>query len=297
VHGICAYDEAGERRDVDLPEEIEGLCKIIEQMPNLKLVILDPIVSVIANDSHKNGDVRQGLRPLVRLAKKRGFAVLGITHFSKGTSGRKPLERVTGSLAFGAKARIVWVAAEDEEAKQNVLCIAKSNVGQKGIGWQYELVYVECETAPYTPALFVRWINKITGSAFAILSEIDSANEKVGALSDAKAFLLDVLSDGPVLQSEIEKRAKAEGISRRTLRRAKDSLGVKSVKEGFDGKWRWKLPENTQDTKGTTMTNQDVQARPKMSTQDVQASARNLLKSHQGVQDVQDILLGHVGAN
>ena len=31
-------------------------------------------------------------------------ALLGITHFSKGTSGRDPTERITGSLAFGALA-------------------------------------------------------------------------------------------------------------------------------------------------------------------------------------------------
>jgi len=249
VHGIGAYDETGERRDISLPEEMDVLCKTIEQMPNVKLVILDPIVLSIANDSHKDLDVRRGLYPLVKLAKDQGIAVLGIAHFAKNTAGRDPLDRVAGSLAFGAQARVVWVASKDEEANQNVLCLAKSNIGLDNGGWRYELGYAECKTAPYIPALFIVWKDKITGSAREILSEVESANEKVGALSEAKAFLLDILSDGPMPQRVIEEKAKAENISRATLRRAKTNLGVKSTKETFNGMWRWQLPENenTQD--------------------------------------------------
>ena len=39
-------------------------------------------------------------------------AVLGISHFSKGSGGRDPVERVTGSLAFGALARVVLCAVK-----------------------------------------------------------------------------------------------------------------------------------------------------------------------------------------
>lgn len=45
--------------------------------------------------------------PLVELAQAKDAALIGITHYSKGTQGREPLERVCGSLAFGALARIV----------------------------------------------------------------------------------------------------------------------------------------------------------------------------------------------
>ena len=41
-------------------------------------------------------------------------ALLGITHFSKGTGGRDPVERLTGSLAFGALARVVLIAAKHQ---------------------------------------------------------------------------------------------------------------------------------------------------------------------------------------
>ena len=60
--------------------------------------------------STKNAEVRRGLQPLVDFAGETGCAVLGGTHFTKGTTGRDPTERVTGSLAFGALARLAFGA-------------------------------------------------------------------------------------------------------------------------------------------------------------------------------------------
>ncbi|MBL8316375.1 MAG: AAA family ATPase, partial [Rubrivivax sp.] len=36
-----------------------------EKLPNLQLLILDPIVSAVAGDSHKNAEVRRSLQPVV----------------------------------------------------------------------------------------------------------------------------------------------------------------------------------------------------------------------------------------
>ena len=43
----------------------------------IKLLIVDPIVSAVAGDSHKNAEVRRGLQPLVDAGQKMGAAVLG----------------------------------------------------------------------------------------------------------------------------------------------------------------------------------------------------------------------------
>ena len=60
-------------------------------------------------------EVRRSLQPLVDLAAEQGCALIGITHYSKGTAGRDRLERVTGSLAFGALPRIVLGTAKPAE--------------------------------------------------------------------------------------------------------------------------------------------------------------------------------------
>src|SRR5450756_1524043 len=69
--------------------------------------------------------------------------VLGISHFSKNTAGREPVERVTGSVAFGALARIVLVAAKGAEGEPRLLARAKSNIGPDGGGFAYKLKPVE----------------------------------------------------------------------------------------------------------------------------------------------------------
>src|SRR5205085_12316 len=63
----------------------------------------------------------------------------------------------------------------------------------------------------------------------------------------AKTLLDDMLKNGPCSSDEIEETAKANGISRSTLFRAKAELKIKAVKDGplKDGErtWRWHLPE------------------------------------------------------
>jgi RecA-family ATPase len=99
------------------------------------LLIVDPIVSAVMGDSHKNGEVRRGLQPLVDLAARHACALIGITHYSKGTTGRDPLERVTGSLAFGAVARVVMGTAKPTgPGEPRRLVRAKSNLEPYGGG-------------------------------------------------------------------------------------------------------------------------------------------------------------------
>jgi putative DNA primase/helicase len=80
----------------------EGAAKIGE----IKLLLVDPVVSAVTGDSHKNTEVRRALQPLVDLAAHLDAAVLGISHFAKGGQGRDPTERVVGSVAFSAVARV-----------------------------------------------------------------------------------------------------------------------------------------------------------------------------------------------
>lgn len=54
-------------------------------------------------------------------------------------------------------------------------------------------------------------------------------------------FLEQVLGDGPMDQTEIVRLGKEAGFSEKTLRTAREKLGVKPKKEGFgaNGKWVW----------------------------------------------------------
>ncbi len=131
VHFVGDITADYELRSFDPATDMPSLMIKAASIPDLSLLIIDPIVNAVAGDSHKNGEVRRALQPVVDFGEKLNCAVLGITHFSKGGQGKDPLERVTGSLAFGALARIVLATAKivDGDSAKRIVCRAKSNIG------------------------------------------------------------------------------------------------------------------------------------------------------------------------
>jgi hypothetical protein len=243
--------EAGkEQRPFDPAKDIVPLRAAIRAAGGAMMIIVDPIVSAISGDSHKNGETRRALQPLVDLASDANAALIGITHFSKGTSGRDPLERITGSIAFGALARVVMVAAkeavgEDGLEGRRILARAKSNIGPDQGGFAYSLVQVPVPGDELITASIVEWGEGIAGSARDMLAVAEAEDDDQGsALREAKDFLLDLLAEGPRAVKAIHDAARLAGHSPKTLRRAKDALGVVPKKTGMTAGWEWALPED-----------------------------------------------------
>jgi len=65
------------------------------------------------------------------------------------------------------------------------------------------------------------------------------------ARDSAKQFLHELLAAGPVASSEVDEAAKANGVSKRTLYRAKNELNIIAKKDNStpDGVWTWRLPD------------------------------------------------------
>jgi len=212
-----------------------------------RLLILDPISSAVSGDSHQNTEVRRSLQPIVDLAGNLGCAVLGISHFTKGTAGRDPLERVTGSLAFGAFARLVWATikpGKDADDQKRRLIRTKSNIGHDGGGFEYDLAQTVVPGHSDLYASCILWGEPLEGSARELAGQIED-DKKPGEESgpspreEATDFLLDILAEGPKLEKEIRECAGQECIAKRTLDRAKKEMGVVSVRIGKA--WGWHL--------------------------------------------------------
>lgn len=249
IRFIGPVTQAGLTREFDPAKDIGALADALGQHTNVALLIIDPIVSAVAGDSHKNAEVRRSLQPIVNLATDTGCAVIGITHFSKGTAGRDPLERLTGSLAFGALARCVLVTvkpnpAEAEVPKPRTLVRAKSNIGEDGGGFEYSLKAIALAGYQGITATQVVWGQAVSGTAQALLAKVEgeAGAERASALSEAKRFLVETLSDGPLAFVDVKAAAEAAGISTTTVRRAKNVLGVEARKNGMKGGWAWSLP-------------------------------------------------------
>lgn len=252
IHFVGHISEDGRRRPFDPATDFPDLVSAARQLPDLRLIILDPLVSAVSADSHRNAEVRRCLQPVVDAANELGCGVLGITHFSKGTQGRDPLDRVTGSLAFGALARLVMCTARPAgDGGKRRLVRAKSNIGADGDGFEYVLENAVIPEHPGVTGTRVMWGDPLEGHARTLLAEVerpqrDSA-DTTSALGEAERFLLDMLATGPVPTNAIKADAEQVGLSWKTVRNAKASLAVQSVKVGMEGGWCWKLPEGAHD--------------------------------------------------
>ena len=97
-----AIDESGMRCPFDPARDMNQLCDAIQQIGGVSLLIIDPIVTAVTGDMHKANDVRRSLQAIVDFASETGCAVLGITHFAKGTVGKNSAERVIDEASFSA---------------------------------------------------------------------------------------------------------------------------------------------------------------------------------------------------
>jgi hypothetical protein len=67
--------------------------------------------------------------------------------------------------------------------------------------------------------------------------------KRLQARREAKDWLRELLSNGPMPEQQIRSRAKQDGFSWATVRRAKKDLCAKSQKASFGGGWIWELPD------------------------------------------------------
>ena len=154
----CSYltgkrSKDGQAQPFDPAHDMPQLEAALRKMGGVDLLVIDPVVSAITGDSHKNAEVRRGLQPVLDLAAAQKCAVLGITHFSKGGQGADPTQRVIGSVAFSAVARVVLVAAKakDKEGKEvRILARSKANIADDSGGFEY---YLELEHRTGKPAV------------------------------------------------------------------------------------------------------------------------------------------------
>ncbi len=252
-HFISGVMDNGERVPFDPATDIHELNKAVLQIGGASLLIVDPIVSAVSGNMNAANEVRRSLQALVDFADSHNCAVLGITHFSKGSQGRSPQERVIGSQAFAALARMVWSAGKSDEGDKRVLVRSKSNIAPDDGGFAYSLKQTVLENG--ITASHAQWEGVIEGTAREILGDVEhDESAEGGAKEDAERFLRDLLADGPIPAKQIELEAKGACIAWATIRRASKSLGIESVREGTPGKrgagvWVWRLPKTVKALK------------------------------------------------
>lgn len=235
----------GKDKYFDPATDMDALSRALAEAGGCTLLVIDPLVSAVAGDSHKNAEVRRSLAPLLELAERVGCAVLGIHHLAKGSEGRDPTERMVGSMAFGAVARTVLLAAKsmDEGGTVKRLMVrSKNNLGDDTGGFEYYIEQGEVQGSPGVFASRVMWGKAIEGEARELLAAAEALVDGGDASNDAEAFLREALRDGPVATKVLKADANGAGIAWRTVERAKCRLGIIAEKSGMKGGWEWRMP-------------------------------------------------------
>jgi putative DNA primase/helicase len=220
--------------------DIEHLKEALSQLPDCKLVVIDPISAYLDGaESHNNSAMRGLLAPLSDIAALYGVAVVVISHLNKNTGG-SALHRTTGSLAFVAAARAAFLVIKDKNNSERRLFIpSKNNLAKDTTG----LAYTICESENGNP--IIAWeLEPITITADEALAPFESNEEKTNT-DWAIDFLKDELADGAKTYKELIKAGKESGVSEKTLRTARERLHVTTKKQGFhDSERVWSLPEH-----------------------------------------------------
>jgi putative DNA primase/helicase len=242
VFALRAVVAADKQRTFNLQADLDALGDNINAIGDVAVVIIDPITSYMGKiDSHRTTDVRSVLEPLAAFAERFNVAILAITHPPKAIQN-KALHAVTGSLAFVAAARLVFIVVEepDTTSGRRLLLSVKNNLGLPAAGLGF---HIEQRTVSKgITASLVAWDSAPVAITADQALAVPSVGTTAHALHAAKAFLLDELATGPLPPKDIRARAEAAGIAWRTVRRAQQKLGIKPHKAGLNEGWLWNLP-------------------------------------------------------
>ena len=249
VHIVSAVrTDLKSTRGFNLQADIDLLEQKIVELGDVGLIIIDPVSSYLGKtDSHKNAEVRAVLEPLSSMAERARVAVLSITHFSKAgaATGTKALHRFIGSIAFVGAPRMAFAVIEDADDKDRQLLLhAKNNLAAPPQGLAFRLRQTIVDPDKDIFASWVDWeADPVTITANeALAAESGSASAKPS--EEAEAFLKELLAVGPVSVKQVEREADEAGLAWRTVKRAKERLGVRVRRAGGiagKGHWEWSL--------------------------------------------------------
>src|ERR1700722_14446604 len=137
---ISGVEEDGKKRAFDPARDMDGVAGIFAHLGRVKLIVIVPIDSPSKGDSHKNAETRRDLQPVVDLAEQTQAIALGMHHLTKRSENDDPLDRVSGSLPYGAApARVLLSAMDPAQAEPHgVVMRAKSNIGPPRGGFAFK---------------------------------------------------------------------------------------------------------------------------------------------------------------
>lgn len=238
------------KRMVSFKQDMKALRRLLKLIPDVALLVVDPISSYYGVDANKVKEVKPVLDELRTVCEEAGIALVAVAHFSK-RSDVDALQRVSGDVSVGGSARMMWTFSQDPDTENEYLMTStKGNHARRKTGLRYriaeEMVRLTDGTVQSTPRM--EWLGSTDLRAQDVL---DKQREKSREGRDGSKVNVAI----GLLQSRVpDKAAKLFGdaekmdISEKTLRRAKDKLGLVALQRDPHGAkascWWWYAPDS-----------------------------------------------------
>lgn len=240
VDAVTTVEKGREgERLFSIADDIASLAYVCRQCKNPGLVVIDPVTAYMgAVDGNSNVEVRAVLAQLSAFATEFNVTVLAVTHMNKRMDSQA-IYRTIGSIAFTAAARTVHFVVKDQgDQKRRLFLPAKNNVGEDAGGLAYTIASTDEGAAAleWEPAAITMTLDEAMAPG--------DGGRPPEELKAAETFLREMLANGPKASADVDDAAKEHGLSKRTVKRARQAIGVKCFKANFGGGWMLRLAED-----------------------------------------------------
>jgi len=233
-------DESGAARErlPTLPDDAPLIRDIVIEH-DVRLIIVDVLMAFLGGkvDAYRDQDVRAALAPLARLCAETGAVMLPLRHLTKGAA--QALYRGGGSIGIIGAARTCYLVGRDpDDRERRMIASQKNNLAPDAPTLAYR---IEGDEATGTGRIV--WEPSPVpnvGPSDLLVEQADRSE-----LSEAATWLACYLSEqgGSAKSADARKAARAEGITDKALRVARERLHVATERVGWPSITMWSLPE------------------------------------------------------
>lgn len=226
--------------------DTERMESVMEALERLKptLVVFDTMNTYLGGhvDTGRANSSQEAMFPLKEIAVRFNCAVVVIRHLVKSKKDKSAIHAGQGSIAFAGFVRVVATVGKlPDDQDVGAIAVTKCNLApMPKDALTFEIISLPDTKDDKDRARF-RWGELVKNVSS---DDIIKTPEKNSDKEDAETFLRDVLDDGEEDIKKLEVMAEKRGISRRTLQRAAEAVGVVKAVKGF-GKdkvsW-WSIP-------------------------------------------------------
>ena len=231
-------------------DAVDAIKADLNAMPTLPaLVVFDTLGGFLTGKTalESMSDMRRLLRPLAAIADETGTAVVLLHH--EGKARRADLMHAgVGSIGImGAARSALFCGKHPDSEGVYVMLHTKASEEATAQPVAYRLERHELGNGASTVKVELDGVSNVD-PLNVVNRPLPENDDDRGAMVEAIQFLEDFLGEGPALKSEVLSAARKEGINTRTLRRARESLAVESMRYEQPGvarnRWpyAWHLP-------------------------------------------------------